>query len=485
MGAPMDNLILIMTLLPEIMLVLLALLVLGFDLGMKNARPSILGWVTAIGLIIIAIFSIGFSGPPPVDPLVWGGMLRLDLAARLFRMLFLIGAALTSMLAMEDEENNRGEFYFLLIISTLGLSLLAAAADLIMVFLSLELASIPLYVLAGFKYRDNKSVEAGLKYMLYGAVSSTVMLFGFTFLYGFSGTTQLYAIGGAIQAGHIPPVALTMSVLLILAGFGYKISAVPFHFWAPDVYEGAPTVVAGYLSTVSKAGGFAVLLRFSFSLFPLLSMYVPYVLAAMAVASMVIGNLLALNQKNFKRFLAYSSIAQAGYVLVGVAASSGFGTAAVIYYLIGYLVTNLTAFAIASVVSRDTGTEDISGLAGLTDRAPMLAFALLISLLSLGGVPPFAGFIGKLFVFSAAMKSGMAWLVIVAVLNSVLSLFYYLKVLKIAFLDKAKDAEPIRGKTGSWKLAFLLCLAGILILGVIIQPWFLQAAAAASSLIIY
>jgi NADH-quinone oxidoreductase subunit N len=481
----MDNLVVIVTLLPEILMVLLALLVLGLDLGVKNLRPSVLGWITAIGLIMIAVFSMAFSGAPAADPLVWGGMLRLDMSARLFRMIFLTGAALTSLLAMEDESNNRGEFYFLLVLSTLGLTLLAAAADLIMVFLSLEMASIPLYVLAGFKYRESKSVEAGLKYMLYGAVSSTVMLFGFTFLYGFTGTTQLYAIGGAIQAGHIPPVTLTMSVLLILAGLGYKISAVPFHFWAPDVYEGAPTVIAGYLSTVSKAGGFAVLLRFTFCLFPLLSMVVPYLLAAMAVASMVIGNLLALNQKNFKRFLAYSSIAQAGYMLVGVAASSALGTAAVMYYLIGYLVTNLAAFAIADLTARETGSEDISALAGLTERAPMLAFALLLSLLSLGGIPPFAGFIGKLLVFSAAMKSGMAWLVIIAVLNSVLSLFYYLKILKTAFLEKARESEPIRGKTASWKLAFLLCLAGILVLGVIIQPWFIQATAAASSLVIY
>jgi NADH-quinone oxidoreductase subunit N len=485
MGTSMENLTLIMTLLPEIMLVVLALLVLGLDLGVKSLRPSLLGWVTAAGLVLTVIVSIAYPGAPAGNPLVWGGMLRLDLSARLFRLIFLAGAALTSLLAMEDDENNRGEFYFLLIISTLGLTLLAAAADLIMVFLSLELASIPLYVLAGFKYRESKSVESGLKYMLYGAVSSTVMLFGFTFLYGFSGTTQLYAIGGAIQASHIPPITLTMSILLILAGLGYKISAVPFHFWAPDVYEGAPTVISGYLSTVSKAGGFAVLLRFTFTLFPLLSLFIPYILAAMAVASMVVGNLLALNQKNFKRFLAYSSIAQAGYILVGVAASSALGMTGVVYYLTGYLVTNLAAFAIASIVARDTGSDDISGLAGLTDRAPMLAFALLLSLLSLGGIPPFAGFIGKLLVFSAAMKSGMAWLVIIAIVNSVLSLYYYLNVLKIAFLEKARDTTPIRGKTAPWKLAFLVCLAGILVLGMIVQPWFYQAAAAASSLIVY
>ena len=443
---------LVLSLLPEILLVVLALLVLSLDLGSRKSRSSLCGWTAALGLILTAVVSVTVTGVHPADPLVWGGMLRLDMSAKVFRMIFLLGAALTSLLAMEDDENNRGEFYFLLIISTLGLTLLAEAADLIMVFLSLELASIPLYVLAGFRYRETKSVESGLKYMLYGAVSSTVMLFGFTFLYGFSGTTQVYQIAAAIQAGHIPPVALVTAVMLILVGIGYKISAVPFHFWAPDVYEGAPTVVAGYLSTVSKAGGFAVLMRFSFAIFPLLSSYVPVLLAAMAVASMLAGNLLALNQKNFKRFLAYSSIAQAGYILVGVAASNSLGMTGVVYYLIGYLVTNLTAFAIAGVVARETGSEDISALAGLTDRAPMLSFALLISLLSLGGIPPFAGFMGKLLVFSAGMQAGLSWLVIVAVLNSVISLFYYLRVLKVAFLEKGREDTPIRGRQlhGNW-----------------------------------
>jgi NADH-quinone oxidoreductase subunit N len=486
MGAPLENSLLILALLPEILLVVLSLLLLGLDFAAKKKNQAALGWITVIGLTVTALSSIVFPAIQSGSLLVWGGMLRLDSAAQIFRILFLTGAAITALLSVEEEKvSNSGEFYFLLVISTLGLTLLAASADLIMIYLSLEMASIPLYILAGFHYQDSRSVESGLKYMLYGAMSSTIMLFGFTFLYGFSGTTQLYDISAAIQMGHIPVLATTASVLLILVGLGFKISAVPFHFWAPDVYEGAPTVVAGFLSTVSKAGGFAVLLRLVITIFPALSTYSSYLIAAMAVASMVVGNLLALNQKNFKRFLAYSSIAQAGYILVGVAAASDLGTTGVIYYLMAYLVTNLTAFAIAFITCRVTGSDEIHGLAGLSQRSPFLGFALLVCLLSLGGIPPFAGFVGKVLVFSAGVKSGMAWLVIIAVLNSVLSLYYYLKVLKTAFLDKPREMGSIKAKSFSWKTAFLFCVFGILLLGVILLPWFGWAASAASSLALY
>jgi len=482
MGTPA----MLLPLLPEILLVILSLFVLGLDLSLKEKRPVLLGWITVAGLSISALAALGLPTLHTAEPLVWGGMLRLDRAAQVFRVIFLCGAAITVLLSLEEEAlSNHGEFYFLLVLSTLGLTLLASSADLIMVYLSLELASIPLYILAGFNFRDSRSVESGLKYMLYGAVASTIMLFGFTFLYGFSGTTQLYLISAAIRNGQVPILATISVGILILVGLGYKISAVPFHFWAPDVYEGAPTPIAGFLSTVSKAGGFAVLLRLSLTIFPVLSSGMPCLLAAMAVASMVAGNLLALNQSNFKRFLAYSSIAQAGYILVGVAASSTLGIAGVAYYLMAYLVTNLVAFAIASVVSRVTGTDEISGLAGLSQRKPFLGFALLISLLSLGGIPPFAGFIGKLLVFSAAIQAGLAWLVVIAVLNSVLSLYYYLRVLKVAFLDKPREPSPISARHISWKLAFIVCTLCILILGVIILPWFGWAADAASSLTLY
>jgi len=486
MTPPVNFSSLLLTLLPEITLAVLALLLLLLELVWKNRRRSSLCWVTVIGLIIAAITSAVFFIPQNGATLIWGGMLRLDYAGAVFRVLVLLGAAITALFSVEEENLYCcGEFYFLLVISTLGLTMLAAASDLIMVFLALETASVPLYILTGFRFRDSKSVESGLKYMLYGAMASTIMLFGFTFLYGFSGTTQLYEIGAAIKAGNIPPMAAATAGLLVLAGLGFKISAVPFHFWAPDVYEGAPTAIAGFLSTASKVGGFAVLLRFSFAVFPSLSTYSPLLIAIMAVASMLVGNLLALSQKNFKRFLAYSSIAQAGYILVGVAASSNLGATGVLYYLMAYLATNLTAFGIAFLSGRAAGTDDIAGLAGLSRRSPILGMALLVSLLSLGGIPPFAGFIGKLLVFSAAVQSGFAWLAVVAVLNSVISLYYYLKVIKVAFVSKSTIGKPIFQISALWQIAFFSCITGILVLGVFLAPWYSWAAAAASSLVFY
>jgi NADH-quinone oxidoreductase subunit N len=486
MTTPINFSSLLLTILPEISLAVLALLLLFLELVWKKRKRASFGWVTVAGLILAALASAAFFVPQNNPVLIWGGMLRLDHAGAVFRVLVLIGAAITALFSIEEENLYCcGEFYFLLVISTLGLTMLAAASDLIMVFLALETASVPLYILTGFRFRNEKSVESGLKYLLYGAMASTVMLFGFTFLYGFSGTTQLYEIGAAIQSGNIPVMAAAFAGLLVLAGLGFKISAVPFHFWAPDVYEGAPTAVAGFLSTASKAGGFAVLLRFSFAVFPSLSIYTPQLIAILAVASMLVGNLLALSQKNFKRFLAYSSIAQAGYILVGVAASSDFGATGVLYYLMAYLTTNLAAFGIAFLSSRTTESDDIAGLAGLSRRAPFLGFALLISLLSLGGIPPFAGFIGKLIVFSAAVKAGMAWLAVVAVLNSVVSLYYYLKVLKVAFLEKPVHHVPVFQVSFPWRMAFLVCIAGILVLGVVLAPWYGWASDAASSLILY
>ncbi len=475
---------LFMQLLPQILLLLLAALVLGMGLGSKNRRNTAPGWVTVIGLIVAGV-SVLFLIPDSPQ-LIWGDMLRLDATAGVFSLVFITGVVLTVMFAMDDEIlGASGEFYFLLIISTLGLTLLAASADLIMVLLSMEITSIPLYILAGFINRDPRSVESGLKYLLYGAVASAIMLFGFTYLYGFSGTTHLYEIRQALQTGIIPGMAVAGALMLVLAGIGFKISAFPFHFWAPDVYEGAPTVVTGFISTVSKAGGFAILLRLVTSIFPLSDQFTMYLLAAMAVASMLVGNLLALNQKNFKRFLAYSSIAQAGYILVGVTALSPLGYTGVVYYLLAYLATNLTAFAIAYQSARLTGSDDISALTGLSQRSPFLGFALLLSLLSLGGIPPFAGFMGKLLVFSAGIQSGLEWLVIIAVLNSVLSLYYYLKVLKVAYLDKPWDNSPLKIKNPIWTVAFGLCLIGILAMGVILSPWFGWASTAATSLILY
>ena len=341
----------LLAILPEIGLLLLAGLILVLDLVWRGAARRMLSWVTAGGLVLIAVLALLFTQPGSEPQLIFGGMLRLDGMSFIFRLIFLTGAALTAMFMSNYEpEGRQGEFYALMLVSTLGMNLMAASADLIMLYLAIETTSLPLYILAGFMTRDPRSTEAGIKYFLFGAMTAAVMLYGFSLLYGFSGTTSLYGLAAQIQ--NIPAALLVLAAVLVLVGFGFKVSAVPLHFWAPDVYEGAPTPVAGFLSTASKAAGFAVLMRFGQAVFPDIAGSWVLIVAVIAAASMIIGNVLAAVQKNFKRLLAYSSIAQAGYILAGVFAGTQFGYTAATYYLISYLVTNMAAFGIVSLIGR-------------------------------------------------------------------------------------------------------------------------------------
>jgi len=469
----------ILVLAPEIGLLVLALILLGVDLAVKK-RAQILGWVTFAGLCVVIALSILFARPAEEGQLLWGGMLRLDGMGFIFRLIFLSGAAITALLAQQSERlSNHGEFFVLLLVSTLGMNLMASAADLIVLYLAIETTSIPLFVMAGFYTRDERSVEAGVKYLLYSAMASAIMLFGFSFLYGFSGTTQLYEIASGFQAANVPLVLLMTALLFVLVGFGFKVSAAPFHFWAPDVYEGAPTQVAGFLSTASKAAGFAVLIRLLTVAFPDQAHIWMMVLAVLATLSMVVGNLLALVQRNIKRLLAYSSIAQAGYMLIGVAAGSQLGNSAAVYYLMAYLVTNLAAFGVVMVAGRAVGSDQISAFAGLSRRSPALAFLMLGALLSLGGIPPFAGFMAKVLVLSAAVETGFVWLAWVGIINSIVGLYYYLNVAKVIYLYQSdQDDQPVNVKF-AWGAALAITGAAILVLGVWVAPW-LQGASMAS-----
>lgn len=478
-----DIVMMFTAILPEIGLFVLAVLILVLDLIWQDQRCRNLGWMTALGILGVIGLSLAFARPAADEArLIWGGMLRLDQAGFVFRLIFLAGAGLTALFAMQTEGLcERGEFYVLLLVSVLGMTLMVSAADVVMLFLAIETATIPLFILAGFFTHDQKSIEAGIKYLLYGAFTSAVMLYGFSLLYGFSGVTQLYQIASLLQAGQIPPLAVMAAALLILVGFGFKVSAAPFHFWAPDVYEGAPTPLVGFLSTASKAAGFGVLMRFLAAVFPELTPDWTLLTAALAAASMVVGNLLALAQRNIKRLLAYSSIAHAGYMLIGVAAGSAFGYGAAVYYLLGYLVTNLAAFGIVVAVGRSLQSDEIGAYAGLSRRSPGLAYAMLAALLSLSGVPPFAGFVGKLLVFGAAVEAGLLWLAILGVVNSVVALYYYLTILKVIFQPQQVEEERPIILAWSWKLALILCTLGIVLLGVWIAPaleWSSRAAGA-------
>jgi len=458
----------------EVLLLALAVLVLILDPFLKKDadRRSFLGMFTAIGLLITLILSLFFARPAEPS-LVFGGMVRFDWLGFLFKMFFVFAAAVTALFFMDtDKLNQRAEAYLLLLASTIGMCLMSSSADLVMLYLAIETTSIPLYILAGFLTGDDKSTESGFKYLLFGALTSTVLLYGFSLIYGFTGTTNLYNLYIHFSSFDLLSVGITF---LVLAGLAFKVSLFPFHFWAPDVYEGAPTPVAGFLSTASKAAGFAVLLRLLTAVFPVISTDWSMILAVLATLTMTVGNLIALTQKNIKRLLAYSSIAHAGYAMIGVVAFSQLGISSSIFYLIAYIMTNLLAFGIVGIVGHVTGSDDLSAYNGLGRRNANLSLASLVAFLSLAGMPPFGGFVAKFFVFAAAIQSGWIWLAVVGVLNSIFGLYYYLNILKYIYLyrmeNQEEDQHPVP-VSRPVAIALVILVIGVVLVGTIFGPWF-------------
>ena len=474
----------LLPILPEILLLALGVFILILDPFVKknSSRRPFLGWFTAGGFLSILVISLVIARP--AEPtLVFGGMLRFDWLGFIFKMFFVSAAGVTSLFFMDvDPLNHRAEAYLLLVIATLGMCLMGSSADLVMLYLAIETTSIPLYLLAGFLKGDDKSTEAGFKYMLFGALTSAILLYGFSLIYGFTGKTGLYDLSTYFSNFNLVAVGITF---LVLAGLAFKVSLFPFHFWAPDVYEGAPTPVAGFLSTASKAAGFAVIIRLFTVVFPIISADWSLILAILATLTMTVGNLIALAQKSIKRMLAYSSIAHAGYAMIGVVAFSQLGTTSSVFYLIGYILTNLLAFGIVGVVGNVTSSDDYTAYSGLSRRSPALGLAALVAFLSLAGMPPFVGFVAKLFVFSAAIEAGWIWLAVVGVLNSIVGLYYYLNVLKYVYLfrmenqDEEQHPIPISRPVAG---ALILLVVGILLLGTLFGPWFGLATKAAISL---
>jgi len=471
----------LLPILPEILLIVLAIVVLAGDLIWRPGRG--LGWFTAIGFGVIIVATLLWSAPAPAAPgLILGGMARDDFLAFVFRLLFMLAGLIVAILSMDTPAlGDKGEYYTLLIVAVFGMNLMALASDVIMLYLAVETASLALYLLAGF-LRESKSAEAGFKYFLFGAAASAVMLYGFSLLYGFTGQTNLYLIGAALGPGRWPVLPLAVTAILVVVGLGFKVAAVPFHFWAPDVYEGAPTPITAFISVASKAAGFAVLARFMLAVFPAVQNYWGSLLMAMAILTMTLGNLLALVQKNIKRLLAYSSIAQAGYALVGLVVISPSGLAATIFYLAMYTFTNLATFGVVILVTHATHSDEIDSFAGLSRRSPGLALALLVGFLSLAGIPPLAGFMGKFFVFAAAVQQGWVVLAIIGVLNSIVGLYYYLNVLKVVYLYRSEQEHEPLPIPGGAAAAVIACLAGIVLLGVWAAPWLDWATQAATNL---
>lgn len=473
----------LLAILPELLILLVGLLVLIIDPFWKaETRRVGLGWLTAGGLTAVLVISLLFARPAD-GSLALGGMVRFDWLAFLFKMLFIFAAAITALFMMDSERlNQRAEAYLLLLAATIGMNLMASASDLVMVYLAIETTSIPMYVLAGFLLDDQKSTEAGFKYLLFGALTSAIFLYGLSLVYGFSGTTQF--AGMASYFMNLNPVSVGVLFLLIV-GLGFKVSLVPFHFWAPDTYEGAPTPVAGFLSTASKAAGFAVLIRLFVTAFPQVAADWQTLLAILAILTMTLGNLAALAQTNIKRLLAYSSIAHAGYALIGLVANNQLGVTAVVFYLLAYILTNLAAFGIIMAFGKVTGTDEIRAYDGMSRRSPYLGLAMLVAFLSLSGMPPFGGFIAKLLVFAAAIQAGWYWLVVVGILNSIIGLYYYLTVLKYVYLyrmeGEAEETHPIP-VSRPFVLALAILTLGIVLVGTFFGPWFGFASQAAKSL---
>lgn len=462
-----------LAILPELILFIVGALVLVLDLVLPKEQNKILGWVVAVSLVIGIFISLLVGQPPDAGVQLWGGMLRFDRLGFVFRMMFLFGSAVTALFGMGiDRLGNRGEFYLLLLGSTLGMCLMASAADIIMLYLAIETTSIPMYVLAGFMKDEQKSTEAGFKYLLFGAMTSAIMLYGLSLIYGFTGTTNLYELVNGAASNPGMTFLMYGALTLVLVGLAFKISAFPLHFWAPDVYEGAPTPIAGFLSTASKAAGFSVLLRVLFVGFPAIQPYWVYILAGVSIATMTIGNLLAIAQKNIKRLLAYSSIAHAGYAMIGLVAVSELGITSVIFYLVVYILTNLAAFGAVAVFEKTTGSSDIASFAGLSRRSPGLALMMLVAFFSLAGMPPFGGFIIKFSVFAAAVEQGLIGLAVIGVLNSIIGLYYYLTVLKVVYLYRSEEENIPVPMPKPYLLGMTVLCLGIILMGIVFAPWF-------------
>ncbi|MBE3580691.1 MAG: NADH-quinone oxidoreductase subunit N [Thermoanaerobacteraceae bacterium] len=444
----------------------LGLLVLGLLVPGQEKRG--LAYLTTAGLIGIAAVAWALREAQGV---VLNGYI-IDPLGTYFKILFLAAAVLTCIASFDyigRLRRGEGEFYALLVLATLGMMLLASAGELITLYLGLELMTISLCILVTYKKGDMKSAEAGIKYIILGALSSAVLLYGLSLIYGATGSTVIGDIGSVIAREGVKPL-LGVGIIFVLAGFAFKMAAVPFHMWAPDVYEGAPTPVTGFLSVASKAAGFAAFLRIFFGALPATHGLWAELIVALSVLSMVIGNLVAIPQKNIKRLLAYSSISQAGYLLLGVVAFSVLGVGAILYHSMLYVFANMAAFMAATAFYNEEGSDEIADYAGLARRSPLLAAVLLFALLSLAGIPPLAGFVSKFYLFMAVIGRGYIWLAILAVLMSMVSVYYYLQVAKAMYFgEPPAGSASVRVPLGM-QVALMVCLAVLFFFGLYPTP---------------
>jgi NADH-quinone oxidoreductase subunit N len=464
--------------LPELVLTAGALLVLVMDVMLPRGRRAALGWVTLLVIVATALSLAPFAS---TDVEVAQGLIAVDRFALFFKVVFLLAAAITVLMSfhyLQVEGAPPGEYYFLILCATLGMMIMAGGIDLITIFVGLETMAVSFYILAGFIKPSQRSNEAAVKYFLLGAFSLGVLLYGMSLMYGLSGTTNLRVMA-PLFVGHEADRRLVLAVILVVAGIGFKIAAVPFHMWAPDVYEGAPTPVTAFLSVGSKAASFAMLLRIFMEGLPAMQDDWRLLFEVLAIVTMTVGNFAALTQSNVKRMLAYSSIAHAGYVLIGIVAGTPRGVAATLIYLFVYSFMQLGAFAVVVMLRRqDAIGDELKDFSGLHFRQPFAAFAMLLFMLSLGGIPPTAGFMGKLWLFGAAIDAGYVWLAVIGVLNSAVSLYYYIRIVVFMYVkEEAVGSMPAPVPTLS--LALGIAVVGTLAFG-IYPPWLFEVAEASA-----
>jgi NADH-quinone oxidoreductase subunit N len=450
----------------EVIVVITALVVLIFDFFLEKESKQYLGWFSLFGIIFAAIATYKLMG---ANGTFFGGTFLLDNFSTFFKFVFYIACGLGILISinyLKIEDIHRGEYYALLLFATTGMMIMASAGDLIILYLGLELMALSVYILAGFMRRDNRSNEAAIKYLLLGAFSSGIMLYGMSLLYGLSGTTNLAGILGFLRGADLANPVLFLAMIMLVVSFGFKVAAVPFHMWVPDVYEGAPTSVTAFMSAGPKVAGFAVLLRvFTYTLEPLHA-HSTAIISGLAVLTMAVGNIMALSQTNIKRMLAYSSIAHAGYALVGLAAGGPEGAASVMLYVFIYALMNMGAFGVV-IMLRKSGErgEEIGDFAGLGKTNRTAAFLMLIFMFSLTGIPPMAGFVGKFYVFKSAVQAGLVWLAVAGVLFSAISAYFYLRIVMIMYMNEPKGSFELT-TSPSLALALAISVTAVIVIGV-------------------
>ncbi|MHB8523778.1 MAG: NADH-quinone oxidoreductase subunit N [Limisphaerales bacterium] len=452
----------------EVFVVLLGVGLLLVDLWTPAAEKRMLGCgaAVALGLILWFSFAAGFNTDTPQH--AFGQSYVLDGLAMFFKRLFLLAAIIVLLMSVEFADRIEGgisEFYALIVFALAGMMFAASANDLVLLFVSLELITVTFYVLNSFQRSRRQSLEAGVKYLILGALSSAFLVYGIALVYGTANTMDFATLATQAKGLAAKPLFL-LGLLLIIAGLTFKIAAFPFQFWAPDVYQGSPTPATAFLAVGSKAAGFVLLLRLLFSAVPDVTLHWARLLMALSAITILYGNLCAIPQRNLKRLLGYSSIASAGYLLLGIAALNQAGASAILYYLSGYLFTVLAAFTVICLVMRKTDAEDITALAGLNQRSPLLAATMTLAMVSLAGIPPLAGFFGKFLLLRAMLEQGGYWLVAVAIVGVVISLYYYLGVIRAIYWSKAPaDLSPIE-ISRPLRVSLYGCIAGMFYLGV-------------------